>query len=171
VTHLRQLMLDELQRRIFSKHRALLHPCGGGVRQVFPSHPDQLGFESCRRRQSFPSLLTLLTLLRACELLYDLAAFSGFELFARVLHEFCEPAGQLVNTLRLPSLNCLSRNQFRAHPDCGGTRQDEIGRGLLIYPSGCNQRNLRQRSVQRGVTVQHPPRTQSTKGERLPKPV
>ena len=42
MTHLRQLMLDELQRRNYSEHRAVLPACGGGVRHTHRS-PEQLG--------------------------------------------------------------------------------------------------------------------------------
>jgi hypothetical protein len=76
------------------------------------------GFESRRSRQYFASLLTLLG---ACEFLYDLTAFPGFELFSRIFHELGEPAGQFVNALRLPSLDGLVWNQFRANPDSGCT--------------------------------------------------
>ena len=82
------------------------------------ANPGGRGFDSRRSRQSFPLLLTLLG---ACEFLDDLTALPGFELFACIFHEFGEPASQFVNTLRLPSLNRLGWNQFRADPDGGRT--------------------------------------------------
>jgi hypothetical protein len=76
------------------------------------------GFESRRSRQYSPLLLTLLS---TGEFLYNLTAFPGFKLFARIFHEFGEPAGQFVNALRLPSFNRLGWNQFRADTDGGCT--------------------------------------------------
>ncbi len=78
-----------------------------------------------------------------------LTLFPSFDLFSRFLHEFGESAGQFVNALRLPPLNRLGGNQLRADADCGCSRQNEVGRSLLIDASCGNQGNLRQGRVQR----------------------
>jgi hypothetical protein len=93
--------------------------------------------------------LLLLTLFGACEFLNNLTSFPSFNLFSRIFHEFREPAGQFVNAPRLPSLNRLGRNQFRANPDCCRTRQNEVSCVLLIHSSRRDQWNLRQGNVQR----------------------
>ena len=76
-------------------------------------HAGGRGFEP---RRSLRYSRSLLTLLGACEFLYDLTTFPGFELFACIFHELCESACQLMNPLRLPPLNRLGWNQFGADP-------------------------------------------------------
>src|SRR6516164_7882378 len=67
---------------------------------------------------------------------------------ARLLHESDKTQRQFPNSFRLPPLNSLGRNQFRAHTEGTCSRQDEIDRCLLIHSSRCDQWNLRQRRLQ-----------------------
>src|ERR1700733_14724386 len=149
-----------IQKRVTSEVPIQFFPKSGGRTDTSQSEPSSffirwsyplakssnlmlstLKLKTTRMRCAGLAYLLLLTLLGACEFLNDLTAFPGFDLFARIFHEFREPAGQFVNALGLSSLNRLVWNQFRAAPDGGPTSQNKAGRCLLIPSSRGNSQN------------------------------